>query len=275
MSNAVPSFSHEHLESLLTTRAIGRLAEFHDCIDSTNIRGKQLATSQSAHGTVIVANTQTAGRGRMTRVWQSPPDCNLYFSLVLFPTIPPQIVPQLALLCALGVHEAMSQTVPTHTFGLKWPNDLWSQQGRKLSGILCEAVLCGSQTAIVAGIGINVNGSSDDFPPDIRQTAGTLSELANHPLDRIELLAKFLNAFEPLLDQWQAAQSLQPFMDTWNKFDILRGTSIRVQNGDEIIEGIADGIRPDGRLVLSTPDGERLIHAGDTHILRNGGEEAN
>ena len=269
MSNAASSFSPEHLAPLLTTRIIGRRAEFHDCIDSTNIRGKQLATSQSAHGMIVIANSQTAGRGRMTRIWQSPPDCNIYFSLVLFPTIPPQIVPQLALLCALGVHQAMSQTVPAHTFGLKWPNDIWSEQGRKLSGILCEAVLCGSQTAVVAGLGINVNGLPADFPPDIRQTAGTLSELANHPLDRIELLATFLNAFEPLLDQWQTAQSLQPFMDTWNRFDILRGTSIRVQNGDEIIEGIADGILPDGRLVLATPDGTSLIHAGDTHILSN------
>ena len=268
MPNAASSFSPEHLAPLLTTRAIGRHAEFHDCIDSTNIRGKQLATSQSAHGTVVVANTQTAGRGRMTRFWQSPPDCNLYFSLVLFPTIPPQIVPQLAILCALGVHQAMSQTVPAHTFGLKWPNDIWSQQGKKLSGILCEAVLCGSQTAVVAGIGININGNSDDFPPDIRQTAGTLAELANHPLDRIGLLATFLNAFEPFLDQWQSALSLQPFLEYWNRYDILRGTFIRVQNGDEIIEGIADGIRSDGRLILSTANSIRLIHAGDTHILR-------
>ena len=268
MADDLPSFSPERLAPLLNTRVIGRRAEFHKCIDSTNIRGKQLAASQDAHGTVVVADSQTAGRGRMTRVWQSPPNRNLYLSLVLYPNVPPQIVPQLALLCALAVHQAMSKTVPSHTFGLKWPNDIWSQQGRKLSGILCEAVLYGTKTAIVAGIGINMNGTSADFPADIRQTAGTLAELAEHPLDRIAFLAELINAFEPLFDQWQTAQSLQPFLDYWNRFDILKGTPISVKNGEDVLKGTAQGILPDGRLVLSTPDGDRLIHAGDTHILR-------
>ncbi|MBP5638485.1 MAG: biotin--[acetyl-CoA-carboxylase] ligase [Victivallales bacterium] len=270
METQSTQLSPERLSTFLKTRLLGRLLEYHACIDSTNIRAKQLASFPEREGLVVIADSQTAGRGRMTRVWQSPPGRNLYFSIIIRPDVPPQTLPQLALLCAIAAHKAMSKTIPDHHFGLKWPNDLWSEQQKKLSGILCEGVMNGAQTSVVAGIGINVNGQSDDFPPEIRNTAGTLEEIAGHPLDRTEFLAHFLNSLEPILDEWQRAQSLLPFIDYWNKFDCLQGKNITVQDSGDFKKGIAKGIMHDGRLILTTQDGELFIHAGDVHILKNG-----
>ncbi len=253
---------------LLTTRTLGRHLEFHACIDSTNRRAKAIALSpDTPEGTVVVADQQTAGRGRMTRQWRSPAGLNLYLSAILRPSAPPQTIPQIALLAAIALHQALHDLLPELTFGLKWPNDLWSHTGRKLSGILCEATFAGADCAVIAGIGVNVNDSIANFPPDLQQTAATLADLAGHTLPRPQLLAALLNRLEPLLDDWQPHASLEHLLPYWNQHDILRGRPITVQDGDDILSGTAGGILPDGRLILDTHSGQRLIHAGDTHIL--------
>lgn len=255
---------------LLTTRDLGRQLIFLPCVDSTNKYAKQLAVGDAPapHGTVVVADQQTAGRGRMTRTWRSPAGKNLYLSLILRPTTPPQAIPQIALLLAIALHQSLRQLLPDLPFQLKWPNDLWSAQNRKLSGILCEAVLNAQNCAVIAGIGINVNDTIRDFPPELQQTATTLADLAGHPLSRPLLLATFLNRLEPLLDIWQQHASLTPFLDYWNQHDALKNKAITVQDRDDVFAGTATGILSDGRLVLHTSAGIRHIHAGDTHILK-------
>ena len=260
----------QRIEPLLTTRSLGRVMELHGCIDSTNLRAKQLAATaaDTLHGTVVVADSQTAGRGRMTRQWESPPARNLYFSMILQPQVPPPVIPEIAILCAIALHKALANMIPEYDFGLKWPNDLWSRQGRKLSGILCEALFQGTSATVIAGLGINVNMTGQDFPDIIRDTAGSLRDIAGHCLDRNRILASFLNAFEPLLDTWQQVLSLQPFMDYWNAHDILNGTRITVQDGEAVITGTARGIRTDGCLLLETAGNVSAIRTGDTHILK-------
>lgn len=258
------------LQPWLTTHWLGHAVESYSSINSTNIRAKERAYDQDAQGLLVVADSQTAGRGRMTRVWHSPPGRNLYFSFVLKPTAPPETIPQIAILTAIALHQAISQTLPEHAFGLKWPNDIWSSTGKKLSGILCEATFQGKKAAIIVGVGINVNDDIANFPPELQKTAGTLLDIAGHRLDRAKLLADFLNAFEPLFEIWEISASLQPFLQYWNDFDILRGNHIQLSVNGSDTEGIVQELMPDGRLLLKHDDGTLdYIHAGDTHLKHN------
>lgn len=258
------------LQPWLKTKWLGHTVETYTSINSTNIRAKERAHDEDAQGFLVVADSQTAGRGRMTRAWHSPPGRNLYVSFVLKPTAPPETIPQIAILTAIALHQALSQTLPNHTFGLKWPNDIWSSSGKKLSGILCEATFQGASAAIVVGVGVNVNDTAANFPPELQSTAGTLRDIAGHPLDRTQLLADFLNAFEPLFEIWETAASLQPFLQYWNDFDILKGNHIQLSVNDSDTEGTVQGLMPDGRLLLKHDDGTLdYIHAGDTHLKRN------
>lgn len=234
---------------------------------STNATAMALNTDESMHGTVVIAETQTAGRGRMTRIWHSPAGRNLYVSLLLYPHVRPDALPQLALITAIALHKTLTDIIPTESFGLKWPNDVWSAKGKKLSGILCEARFCGNTASVVIGIGINVNGHASDFPQNLQNKAGTLEDIAKHTLDRNQLLKYLLDNFQQLFEQWQTRQSLEFLQDYWKQYDILAGKDITICQQDESIAGQAVGIQNDGQLLLKLPSGTLLpIPAGDTHI---------
>lgn len=256
------------LSPYLKTKALGRKLLWFDSIGSTNQEAHRFTTDAANHGLVIAADSQTAGRGRMTRLWHSPAGLNIYASILIFPQVRPEAVPQFALVMALALHAALHELFPKTPFSLKWPNDIWTSEQRKISGILCEAVFCGTQCSIIAGIGINVNGTMKDLPPELQNTAGTIFEATGQHIPREQLMAVFLNQLEPLFETWQIAQNLQPFMKTWQQADCLANTQISVCQKDEIISGTACGIREDGRLILSVNGQQIPIAAGDTHILR-------
>ena len=257
------------IEKYLKTRDFGRSLVCLETTGSTNLDAKKAAAGGCAHGYTVVSDEQTAGRGRLDHEWMSPAGINIYVSIVLRPRIVPSCYPQVPVICAIALHKALAEMVPSVELALKWPNDLLAiYNKRKISGILCEGVTMKDRSlAVVTGIGINVNSSLEDFPEYLRATATSLKMETGKQWCREQILAAFLNHFEQIFDEWQVAASLRPFMDYWNRHDLLAGQSIAIEQGPQIEEGVACGIDDEGRLLLETPDGMKLIHAGDVHLF--------
>ena len=256
---------------LLKTTILGQTCIIHETCDSTNQVVLDAAKNGALEGFMVVSEIQTAGRGRQRRLWHSPPGRNLYFSVLLRPQCPQTRLPQLAMVAALALHQAIRKIAPELDIGLKWPNDLWLQN-RKLSGILCECPpQSGDRCAIVVGIGLNVNAQREDFPPELQTTATSLAIAAGHDFDRTTLLAEILNAFDELYIKWLNTNDLKLFLSTWGKADILRGRTIAVQRPTDQLEGTVLGITPTGLLRLEVAgQGEVVISAGDVHLKLDG-----
>jgi BirA family biotin operon repressor/biotin-[acetyl-CoA-carboxylase] ligase len=256
------------IEKYLQTRDFGRNLVCLDTTESTNLDAKMAAANGCAHGYTVVADEQTAGRGRLNHAWLSPSGINIYVSIVLKPRTVPSSFPQIPVICAIALHQALAKMVPSVELALKWPNDLLTADShRKISGILCEGMTMKDRSlAVVTGIGINVNSSLEDFSDDLRTTATSLKMATGQSWSREQVLAAFLNRLEIVFDEWQDAATLRPFMDYWNHHDLLSGQAIAIEQGQQIEEGIARGIDDEGRLLLETSDGVRLVHAGDVHL---------
>lgn len=252
----------------LKTNSFGQRMVYERILPSSNLSVLELAGTGEAEGLLVVAESQTAGRGRQQRGWFSPPDKNLYFSLLLRPTVPLRRLPELALLLALGLRKGILALLPDLPIGLKWPNDLWIE-GSKVSGILCESDLhqeYGLQ--VVAGIGLNVNCAKDDFPPELQATASSLQIVGGAPLNRAPLLAEILNSLEKYYLSWQQEKDLSHFLPEWNQVDILKGKKITITQPNNTIAGTVLGLAPDGRLRMQLQDGsETLISCGDTKVI--------
>jgi biotin-[acetyl-CoA-carboxylase] ligase BirA-like protein len=185
----------------------------------------------------------------LDHAWLSPAGLNIYVSFVLKPRVAVSAFPQIPVICAIALHQALAGMAPSLSLGLKWPNDLLTVENhRKISGILCEGETMKDRSpAVVAGIGINVNSSLDDFSADLRTTATSLKMATGQSWNREQVLAAFLNSFETVFNEWQDAASLRPFMDYWNRHDLLSGQAIAIEQGQQIEEGVARGIDDEGR----------------------------
>ena len=266
------------IEKYLKTRDFGRNLVCLETTGSTNLDAKKAAANGCDHGYTVVSDEQTAGRGRLDHEWMSPAGINIYVSIVLRPRVVASNFPQIPVICAIALHKALAKMVPSVELALKWPNDLLAiHNKRKISGILCEGVTMKDRSlAVVTGIGINVNSSLEDFPEYLRATATSLKMETGKQWNREKILAEFLNSFERIFNEWEAAGgTLRPFMDYWNRHDLLAGQSIAIEQGPQIEEGVARGIDDEGRLLLETPTDMKLIHAGDVHLhAAYGGMEA-
>ena len=256
------------IENYLKTREFGRELVCLDTTASTNLDAKKAAANGCSHGCTVVSDEQTAGRGRLDHAWLSPAGLNIYVSLVLKPCVTTSAFPQIPVICAIALHQALAGMAPSLSLALKWPNDLLTADThRKISGILCEGVTMKDRSlAVVVGIGINVNSSLNDFSDDLRATATSLKMATGQSWNREQILAAFLNRFEIVFDGWQNAANLHPFMDYWNRHDLLTGRDIAILQDDKTEEGVSRGIDDEGRLLLETADGVKLIHAGDVHL---------
>lgn len=257
----------------LATRVIGTTLHLHDEVDSTNRVLADLAHQGVPDGTVVVAESQTGGRGRWGRTWLSPRGLNLYVSILLARALPLETVTWTPMLAAVAVLRAI-RTLTTIDPRLKWPNDVLAIRdgvGRKLAGILCDAIGTGpaSRRAMVVGIGINVNMPAEAFPEELRTTATSLLIETGSSVDRGQLLTALLGELEQLYDHACAhgpgsiAAAYQAACDTIGK-------PVRVELiGSEQTEGTAEGLASDGALRLRTKNGKVLeIRAGDVVHLR-------
>ncbi|MBF0296656.1 MAG: biotin--[acetyl-CoA-carboxylase] ligase [Magnetococcales bacterium] len=167
---------------------------FEEVVDSTNRMAMTLAQEGAPHGTVVVADGQTGGRGRLGRSWASPPGVNLYFSMILKPELPLERVAMLTLLTGVALAECVT-AAGLDGARLKWPNDLL-HGGRKLGGILAEMTARGERARyVIVGVGLNVNGRATGFPADVAQRAVTMAEVLGRDSNRGEVLADFLHRF--------------------------------------------------------------------------------
>jgi BirA family biotin operon repressor/biotin-[acetyl-CoA-carboxylase] ligase len=212
--------------------------------DSTNERARQLASAGAPHGTLVTAAEQTAGRGRQGRIWTAPPGRALLLSLVLR-VEQPALVP-----LAAGV--ATAETVGDHA-RIKWPNDVLVE-GRKVAGILVEGRP--QEGWAVLGIGLNVAIRPDDFPPELRDSAGTLGR---EPTDLEPTLQRLMEA----LERWLEADH-DTVLAAWRARDALEGRRIEWSDG----AGKAVGIDDAGRLLVGTSSGTVALDAGEVHLKR-------
>ncbi|NPU84183.1 MAG: biotin--[acetyl-CoA-carboxylase] ligase [Syntrophaceae bacterium] len=245
----------------------GRPLHLFGSVESTNLAALKLAAAGAPEGTAVIAEEQTAGRGRLNRTWQSPPGCNLYLSLVLRPAVEPAAAPQLTLLAGAAVAKALNRWCPG-IVGVKWPNDVLIRD-RKVCGILTELRLSGGGiSSVIVGIGVNVNIRREELDPAFRDAATSLLEETGTETDRTAVAAALLEELENLYDLWirEGFEAVRPH---WLPYSVLTGKRIRVAFQDEVEEGTAVGLDEDGALILEEPTGARKrVLAGDATILK-------
>ena len=226
------------IKSCLETKWMAKNLEYYDEIDSTNNRAKALGEAGGADGTLFVAETQTAGKGRRGRCWQSP----------------------------AGSSISMSMREKTELdIGIKWPNDL-VVSGKKISGILTEmSAEIDYINHVVIGIGINVNMES--FPEDIAKTATSLRIEAGKEFRRFELIAAIMEYFEKAYEAVCEAGSLEPIMEDYNRLLVNCGRRVRVLEPEHEYDALALGIDKTGELQVECEDGSRKsVFAGEVSV---------
>jgi BirA family transcriptional regulator, biotin operon repressor / biotin---[acetyl-CoA-carboxylase] ligase len=234
-----------------------------ESLPSTNTELARLASEGAPEGVSVVADEQTAGRGRLQRAWSSPKGAGLYFSILLRPTIPQNCWPLITFMAALAVSDALREACELET-DIKWPNDILSGE-RKICGILAEAIETPVGRAVILGIGINLTQNA--FPPELENVATSVAEATGRAGDREQILAALLDT----LSRWHS-QLNDPgkIVDAWsNRSSYAIGKLVQVSNGDDVWQGTTCGVEPDGALRLRTSSGEiKLVRAGDVYSVR-------
>lgn len=255
------------VDLFLATRTAGRIFHYQKETESTNLEAKKLAAEGVPEGAVIVADTQSAGRGRLGRTWVSPAGKNLYFSLILRPSVVSLRIPQITLLVAAAIHQAICDLYPSIEAGVKWPNDILAG-GRKLCGVLCEMQSePGLTHFVVVGIGINVN--QDDFPEELQDKATSLKLETGECFSRSRLLATVLNRFEDLYHNWQREDDLGFILPYLERYSLLQGKEVCIDQFSRQITGKVCGIARGGELVVQTEEGVELkISSGEASLRK-------
>jgi BirA family transcriptional regulator, biotin operon repressor / biotin---[acetyl-CoA-carboxylase] ligase len=240
--------------------AFGTPSEFWEELPSTMDRVAELARAGAPEGQLVVAERQTAGRGRLGRSWESPPG-GLWLSLLLRPTLPLARIGLVGLGFALAAAETIQELVSLNV-AIKWPNDLVCRE-RKLAGLLLETRgEAGKLAFAIFGLGINVNISQEAFPESLRDSAIALNTAAEKNISPRELLSRFLEKAEAGYNKLQAGDS-RWLLERWPEFDLSRGRPMQIRSGNEQIAGIGAGIDENGALQLETPQGLRVITFGE------------
>lgn len=243
-------YSEAELKSVIQTKKAGQCLYFFDEVDSTNNQAKLLAETGVPDGTLVVAETQCAGKGRRGRQWLSPKGTGIWMSLVLRPDIPPDRAAMLTLVAALAVSDGI-ETVTGLKPEIKWPNDIVIN-GRKLCGILTEmSTEMGDINYVVIGIGINVG--MPDFPDEIRAIATSLA-LEGKPVRRSGLVNQILKAWEQYYEVYLQTADLSGLMQQYNDRLVNCNRLVTVLKPEESYTGMSHGIDRLGRLLVEKED---------------------
>ena len=254
-----------HLTDRTEGSRFGGSYRYYDEIESTNVEAKSLAGSGAPEGTVVIAEAQTAGRGRLGRRWTSPAGKGLLFSALLRPALPMGDAHMLTLVAACAAAEALESLaeVPVR---IKWPNDLFIGD-RKVGGILLE--VAGEQDEvdwIVVGIGVNVNTEYSELPVALRRTATSLKMATGEPVDRSELLARLLLTLDAHYAR-ALADCFESAVSGFRSRDYLLDRTVSVQTRDGAVVGEASGIDERGALLVELPQRRmRTFHSGDVTL---------
>jgi BirA family biotin operon repressor/biotin-[acetyl-CoA-carboxylase] ligase len=259
--------NREKLKQNLDGKFIGHQLHYYDEIGSTNDEAFRLGLAGAPEGTALIANSQSAGRGRMQRVWHSPAGKNIYTSIILRPQIEPAKAPQISILAGVAVAEALDSYCPDR-MKIKWPNDVLID-GKKVCGILSQVKTDASEVDfIVLGIGINVNVSYSQFPKEICNLATSLAIETGGEISRQELI---ISLYENLAKWYK--QSLKDgfgrIKEKWLSMSPMIGQTVQVMFQEEAVSGNAIGLDEDGFLILlAAGNKEFKVSAGDATIVK-------
>jgi BirA family biotin operon repressor/biotin-[acetyl-CoA-carboxylase] ligase len=251
----------EEIKNELQTEIFGQQIRYEPVAKSTQILAHQWARAGAEEGSLVIADEQQEGKGRLGRSWHSPPRTGIWMSLILRPNIPIQQAAHLTLLASVGVCLAIRKTTKLPV-KIKWPNDILIQ-GKKVCGILTE--LRGDQDKInyvILGIGINVNQDPDDFSSELNNIATSLSIEGRTKYSRATLIA---NVMKELEDYYQLylSKGFDPIRLKWESLSDLIGQKITARTPQSKIEGIAESLNSDGSLLIRTNDENVTIYSAD------------
>ena len=257
-------FGQNELESRMDTEWAGHPISFYETINSTNLRAKLDADNGAPEGALVVADMQTAGRGRRGREWSSPAGLNVYFTLILKPRYVPDKASMVTLVMALAVAEGIRETCGVEA-GIKWPNDI-VVNGKKVCGILTEmSVEKDFIHHVVIGVGINVG--LQEFAPELADTATSLQAECGRKVPKAALVANIMKAFEKYYESFREKTDLSDLVDSYNKMLVNRGKTVRVLDPKGEYSGVAEGINELGELLVELPDGHvENVYAGEVSV---------
>ena len=257
-----PPLRPQEIQKNLQAHRLGKKFHYFPEIDSTNRHAFKLAQEGADEGEVIVAESQTRGKGRLGRSWFSPPRLNLYLSIILKPKVPPAKAPQLTLVSAVALAETVQSFLGARP-AIKWPNDI-TVGGKKLAGILAESS-CDSDAIhfVIVGIGVNLNLPGELLPEEIRDRATSLFILTNQTTDRTAFATQLIRNLDRCYGELED-RGFPWIAGRWESFFELRGRRVRVEMADQCLTGTARGIDGDGALMIEEDGGAlRRVIAGD------------
>ena len=258
----------EEIRHNLSANMLGRFIHYYQAIGSTNDEAKSLASAGAAAGTLVIAEEQYAGRGRMARGWFSPSTGGIWFSVILRPSFSPVEAPKCTLMAAVALSSAIRK-VTGLPCGIKWPNDILLQ-GKKVAGILTEmSAEIDIINYVVIGMGINVNIAKEDFPFELQDVGTSLQIAGGRQVNRLDLLRVLLAELEEVYDI-SVRQGFGSLLDRWRHMSVTIGQTVDVTASDEVFTGVAADIDAEGALLVDTISGRRRVIAGDVTIRPRG-----
>jgi BirA family biotin operon repressor/biotin-[acetyl-CoA-carboxylase] ligase len=259
----------EKIEKELKTDFIGQRIHYFAEVTSTNDVAKELATLKVTEGTVVIAEAQTCGRGRLGRGWLSPKG-GIWFSVILRPNVEAKDVFKITFLTAVAVAKTIRKTFKIDA-EIEWPNDVLVN-GRKVCGILTETSIRGETVdSVIVGVGINANVDINLFPKDLKKTVTTLAAEIKRKVDQEKLLHKILEELEAHYKMFKE-NKFDSILEEWKQLNRLFGANVEVVSFNEKIVGQAVNVDKNGALVIRLSDGTtRKIFSGDVTLLQEKG----
>ncbi len=255
------------LKKALTTISLGSKITLEDELESTNVWAKELARQGGAHGQVVIARSQSSGKGRLQRQWESPRG-GLWMSVVLRPNLSLADASKLTLATSVAIVDAFEELYSLR-IGIKWPNDLVFD-GSKIAGILGEVVgEWNTVQALILGIGINVNFPRERLSPLLKAT--TLLEILGYEVDLNVLAAGIMKHLEKQVICLEN-KAFEELRSNWLERAVSLGEEVRILRGEQVCQGVFKGISIDGALLLETDDGEKSFSAGEVQVRSKIGE---
>lgn len=249
----------------LMTKTLGRNIHYEESVDSTQKIAHRLANEGAPEGTIVIAEEQISGRGRMDRKWHSPKYTGIWMSVILRPNIPPPRAPQLTLIAAVAVVQAIEEFTGL-TPQIKWPNDIL-MNGKKVTGILTELQADSDRImSIIIGMGINVNQQTEDYPDELQAIATSLSIEKGESLQRSDLIKALLNKLEQLYILY-LDKGFYPIKLLWEGYAVSIGRNITARTITGSIYGKALGITEDGVLMIEDTKGKvHHVYSADIEL---------
>lgn len=263
LKEAADVMNENELQSLRKTSWVGQEIYYYDTVDSTNTRAKEFAEQGAPNGTLVVADRQTAGKGRRGRSWESPSGSGIFMTIMLRPEINPNHASMLTLVTALAVAKAVSD-ITEEKAQIKWPNDI-VMNGKKVCGILTEmSAQFDYINHIVIGIGINVH--NEEFPEEITHMASSLLLECGKRFHRAYIIEKVLEYFETYYEMFLQTEDLSGILNDYNALLVNMNAQVRVLDPKEPFEGKAMGITRNGELIVDTWESRKLVSSGEVSV---------